>query len=55
MYFQDAEVAIVVYDISFRDSFDSAKNWVKELQENSNLPEIMICLIGNKADLHEEI
>lgn len=37
MYFQDAEAAIVVYDMTFKESFDSAKNWVRELRENSNV------------------
>ena len=28
MYYQDAEAAVVVYDATFKESFESAKNWV---------------------------
>lgn len=28
MYYQDAEAALIVYDTTFRESFESAKNWV---------------------------
>ena len=37
--------------MTFKESFDSAKNWIKELKENSNVPDPMIALIGNKSDL----
>jgi GTPase SAR1 family protein len=37
MYFQDAEAAIVVYDLTFKESFDSAKKWIGELRENGNV------------------
>ena len=29
MYFRDAMAAVVVYDITDRDSFESTKNWVQ--------------------------
>lgn len=32
MYYRGAQAAIVVYDIQNQDSFERAKNWVKELQ-----------------------
>lgn len=31
MYFQDAEAAILVYDITFKESFEHAKTWIKDL------------------------
>lgn len=33
MYYRGANAAVVVYDIQSRDSFQSAKTWVRELQE----------------------
>ncbi|KAG8461289.1 hypothetical protein KFE25_010476 [Diacronema lutheri] len=50
MYYRGAAAAIVVYDITNRDTFARAKNWVKELQRQGN-PHIVIALAGNKADL----
>jgi len=50
MYYRGAHAAIVVYDITSTDSFDRAKNWVKELQRQGN-PNIVIAIAGNKLDL----
>lgn len=52
MYYRGAQAAIVVYDITVADSFDRAKNWVKELQRQGN-PNIVIALAGNKVDLEQ--
>jgi GTPase SAR1 family protein len=32
MYYKGASAGLVVYDITNPDSFEGAKNWVKELQ-----------------------
>ena len=53
MYYQDAEAAIIVYDTTFRESFDSAKQWVQDLKENASVPDILIAIVGNKCDLTE--
>merc|ERR1712013_835365 len=50
MYYRGAAAAIVVYDITNRDTFQRAKQWVKELQRQGN-PNIVIALAGNKVDL----
>jgi len=50
MYYRGAAAAIVVYDITDRDSFAGAKSWVKELQRRGD-PNVVIALAGNKADL----
>jgi len=50
MYYRGAAAAIVVFDITNRDSFQRAKQWVKELQRQGN-PNIVIALAGNKVDL----
>jgi GTPase SAR1 family protein len=33
MYYLGAEAAIVVYDITNRESFDKAQTWFKELEK----------------------
>ena len=50
MYYRGAAAAIVVFDITNRDTFQRAKQWVKELQRQGN-PNIVIALAGNKSDL----
>ena len=37
MYFLDAEAAIIVYDTTFRASFDGARKWLEELRANTNI------------------
>jgi len=49
MYYRGAATAVVVYDITNRQSFVRAKSWVKELQRQGN-PNIVIALAGNKTD-----
>merc|ERR1740121_2127593 len=47
MYYRGAAAAVVVYDITSKESFDAAKSWVSELQNTDTL----IALAGNKSDL----
>jgi len=50
MYYRGAAAAVVVYDITKKDSFNGAKSWVKELQRRGD-PNVVIALAGNKADM----
>ena len=54
MYYKDAAVAIVVYDVSSLESFLGAKEWVEEVRIHAN-PDVLITLIGNKIDLDRVI
>lgn len=52
MYYRGAQAAVIVYDITERDSFLRAKAWVSELQKQGNpTTATVIALAGNKADL----
>merc|ERR1712100_242591 len=53
MYYRGAAAAIVVYDITNKDSFNGAKSWVKELQRRGD-PNAVIVLAGNKTDLQSK-
>eukprot|EP00667_Euglena_gracilis_P021481 EG_transcript_23555 len=53
MYYRGAAAAIVVYDITNYDSFNRAKQWVKELQLRGDA-NVVIALAGNKLDLAEK-
>lgn len=50
MYYRGAQAALIVYDITSKDSFLKAQNWVRELQRQANT-NIVIALVGNKLDL----
>jgi len=54
MYYQDAAAAVIVYDTTFKESFDSAKNWVEDLKQNANISDLIIALVGNKCDLTDK-
>lgn len=53
IYYKNAKVAIVVFDISNVITFERAQKWVKELLEKAN-PGIVICICGNKIDLENQ-
>ncbi len=50
MYYRNAAVAVIVYDITSANSFARAKFWIKELQKNGP-QKCSIVLAGNKLDL----
>ncbi|XP_065870467.1 ras-related protein RABF1 [Euphorbia lathyris] len=52
LYYRGAAVAVIVYDITSPESFSKAQYWVKELQKHGS-PDIVMALVGNKADLHD--
>ena len=52
-YYQGAAVAMVVYDITKEESFESVKGWIKDCQQFAPSTAIL-CLIGNKCDLEKE-
>eukprot|EP00826_Nyctotherus_ovalis_P012250 TRINITY_DN1321_c0_g1_i5.p1 TRINITY_DN1321_c0_g1~~TRINITY_DN1321_c0_g1_i5.p1 ORF type:complete len:219 (-),score=58.26 TRINITY_DN1321_c0_g1_i5:189-845(-) len=49
MYYRNAAVAVLVFDMTSMASFRSVGRWVQELREEA--PNVRIVLAGNKADL----
>lgn len=49
-YYRGAQGAILVYDVSSRETFTKLDNWLSELETFANKPEIVKMLIGNKID-----
>eukprot|EP00456_Euglypha_rotunda_P006858 TRINITY_DN11199_c0_g2_i2.p1 TRINITY_DN11199_c0_g2~~TRINITY_DN11199_c0_g2_i2.p1 ORF type:complete len:154 (+),score=5.92 TRINITY_DN11199_c0_g2_i2:243-704(+) len=50
IYYRDANGALLVYDITDRDSFTKVRNWVKELRKIVG-KDIVLLIAGNKCDL----
>eukprot|EP01121_Diplochlamys_sp_Union-15-3_P000744 TRINITY_DN1061_c0_g1_i1.p1 TRINITY_DN1061_c0_g1~~TRINITY_DN1061_c0_g1_i1.p1 ORF type:complete len:213 (+),score=36.25 TRINITY_DN1061_c0_g1_i1:51-689(+) len=49
-YYRSAVGAMLVYDISKKDSFDNIERWLTELRQHADA-NIVIMLVGNKSDL----
>lgn len=53
MYFRDANIAILVYAINSKDSFEKLRGWIDNLENNTTIMPHLI-IVGNKTDLVEE-
>ncbi len=51
-YIKDAAVAIVVFDITSRLSFQSVDKWIEDAK-NLRDDDVLIIIVGNKSDLNE--
>lgn len=49
-YYRGAVGALLVYDISKRQTYDNVTRWLKELRDHAD-SNIVIMLVGNKSDL----
>ena len=49
-YYRGAVDALLFYDISQQNSFDSLPRWLNELRDHADA-NIVIMLVGNKCDL----
>ncbi|XP_069440644.1 ras-related protein Rab-17 isoform X1 [Ovis canadensis] len=54
LYFRGANAALLVYDITRKDSFCKVQQWLKDLEEEFHPGEAVVMLVGNKTDLEEE-
>merc|ERR1719213_595222 len=52
-YYRGAAGALLVYDITRRDSFDHVSQWIAEARQNAD-PDLVITLVGNKCDKASE-
>ena len=50
-YIRDSSVAIVVYDITNRGSFESVSHWVKDVKDQRE--DVVLVIVGNKSDLSD--
>ena len=53
LYFRNAAVALIVFDLTERESFNKLESWVKLVNENAP-KDILIVYIGNKTDLADQ-
>jgi len=53
MYYRGAQAAIVVFDITNKNSFDKAQEWVRELQQQGDA-NVVVAFVGNKCDMQAQ-
>ena len=51
--YRNTSLAIIIYSVANKNSFQHVENWIKELKSNSS-KNIKIILVGNKCDLANE-
>lgn len=52
VYFKNCHGALVVYDISNKESFDNLKKWIFLLKQQTE--DVQILVVGNKIDLEHK-
>ncbi|CEI95003.1 Putative Ras-like protein Rab-6A [Rhizopus microsporus] len=52
-YIRDSSVAVVVYDITNRASFQNTSKWIDDVRAERG-SEVIIVLVGNKTDLSDK-
>lgn len=53
MFYADANAAVLVYDITRKETFDELKNyWADQIKERSD-EGVILAIVGNKEDLYE--
>ncbi|KAH0796024.1 ras family protein [Histomonas meleagridis] len=54
IYFRDAEIAVLVFDLSNMNSFRAIRGWIDDVQENCGKESPSFILCGNKSDRRNE-
>jgi len=52
-YFRGGQGILLVYDVTDRNSFNSIRNWINQIQEHAS-EDVSTILIGNKCDKEDE-
>ena len=53
MYTRDANIILLVYDVTSKDSFTHLSDWFKDLT-NVKKEEVIFAVVGNKTDLNDK-
>lgn len=54
LYYRDAEIALLVFDLTAAETFKGVDYWLNELEERVKTDGMIIVIVGNKADLTEQ-
>ena len=54
-YVRGASIVFLIYDLSWRESFDAIKNWLGFVNQFASKDQIKLVLVGNKSDLERKV
>ena len=54
LYYRDAQVALLTYDITNESSFSGIEFWIEELKYKVENDNMILFLVGNKSDVNNE-
>jgi len=52
-YIRDSSVAVIVFDVTSRESFENTGRWIEEVRQERG-EDVILALVGNKTDLAEK-
>ena len=53
-YLYNGDGAILVFDITQKNTFERINYWLEELEKKKNIEEMSLVLVGNKIDLNDK-
>ena len=54
IFMKNTDIALIVYDITNRKSFEELTNWIYSVNESNNNKNVIFGIAANKSDLYEE-
>uniref|UniRef100_A0A6T8NH99 Uncharacterized protein n=1 Tax=Hemiselmis andersenii TaxID=464988 RepID=A0A6T8NH99_HEMAN len=52
-YIRDSSVAVIVFDVTARETFENTGRWIEEVRQERG-DDVILALVGNKTDLAEK-
>jgi len=52
-YIRDSSVAVIVFDVTSRESYENTGRWIEEVRQERG-DDVILALVGNKTDLAEK-
>jgi small GTP-binding protein len=54
IFMKNTDIALIVYDITKRESFEELSNWINSVKEINNNKNVIFGIAANKSDLYEQ-
>ena len=53
--FRGVDIFLIIFDLSKRNSFEAIPSWYNDIMKNNSKKTMVICIVGNKADLKDDV
>ena len=54
IFMKNSDIALIVYDITNRESFEELTNWIYSVNQSNNNKNVIFGIAANKSDLYEQ-